>query len=263
MQTISQNQQYIFFQLVKAELKAYKPMAFSETIDLLVWVSVLTVINGLILPALHVPREFLLISFSGTIASAVSFKSYPNISNLVSDIHGDQTINQRLILPISPWLVFLAMVVSTFIITLWTALWALPLGVPFMGHLMDFSGISLWRFLVIMLASAWFFSALPLLMTSVVPESRMIGRVWMRFLFPLWFFGGFSFTWEKFYEAIPWLAVVDLLNPYLYMMEGVRVALLGPEGNLPFWLNVFMLLILSALCFFLGVKRLRKQMDIV
>ncbi|HXW53345.1 MAG TPA: ABC transporter permease [Myxococcota bacterium] len=263
MQHVTKNHWYIFFQLIKAELKAYKPMALSETIDLLVWVAVLTVINGLVLPALHVPREFLLISFSGTVASAVSFKSYPNIANLVADVHGDQTIKQRLILPIPPWMGFFAMVVSTFLITLWTALWAFPLGLPFMWQLMDFSGISLWRFLVIMLASAWFFSALPLLMTSFIPSPRLVGRVWLRFLFPLWFFGGFSFTWEKFYEAIPWLAIIDLMNPYLYMMEGARVALLGPPGNLPFWLDVSMLLVLSIICFVFGVKRLRKQIDAV
>lgn len=238
-------------------------MALSETIDLLVWVFVLITINGFILPLLHVPSEFILISFVGTVSSSISFRSYPNIVNLVGDIHGDRIITQRLILPISPWMVFLAMAISCFLITMWICIWVLPLSLTIMWQFVDIKNISLIKFGLIFVVSSWFFSVLPLFMASFIKNPRLVGKVWMRFLFPLWFFGGFQFTWFALYEALPAIAIADLINPYLYMMEGNRVAILGQPGNLPFWLDMLMLVLLSCLCFLLGVKRLKKQMDII
>jgi len=104
----------IFWQLVRADLKIFRDTAWSETLDLLIWVFVVLTINVYLLPLFDVPVEYLLISFSGTIASSVSFRMFSGIYNLVDDVYGDRKISQKLILPIHPALVFASMVLSSF-----------------------------------------------------------------------------------------------------------------------------------------------------
>jgi len=254
---------YIFWQLVWADLKAFKENAWSETIDLLIWVAVVLTINIYLLPLFGVPIEYLLISFSGTIASSVSFRMFSGIYNLVNDIHGDRQIAQKLILPIHPAWIFASIAMSSFLATLWVSIWALPLGIFLIQHLVKGFVIHWAEFVLVWLVSALFFSVFAIWVASYVKGPQQMGKVFMRFVFPLWFFGGFQFTWVKLYSVSPWLAYVDLVNPYIYAMEAMRTAVLGQNGNLNFWLCLGMLLLLMVLAFIHAFMRFKRQLDFV
>ena len=90
-----------------------------------------------------------------------------------------------------------------------------------------------------------------------------IGNVWMRFIFPLYVFGGFQFTWYTLYNFSPRFAVLNLFNPMLYGIEGMRGAILGQQGYLPFWYCAGALVVLTALFFVVGYRRLKKQLDFI
>src|SRR3989338_2855428 len=133
----------IFTQLIRADLAAFKSVAFSDTIDVLIWVAVVTLINGYLFPLFGVPREFVLMSFAGTVSTAVSFRTMAGIYNLVTDLYGDRQIAQKLILPIHAVWIFVAMVISNFVMALCVSLFVLPLGVLILWYLFPSLSVSI------------------------------------------------------------------------------------------------------------------------
>ena len=111
--------------------------------------------------------------------------------------------------------------------------------------------------------SALFFSVFAIWVASFVKSPHQMGKVFIRFIFPLWFFGGLQFTWFKLYGVAPLLAYMDLLNPYIYATEAMRTALLGPTANLDFGFCLGMLLFLMIFCFTHAYWRFKKQLDFV
>jgi ABC-type polysaccharide/polyol phosphate export permease len=253
----------IFWQLIRADLVAFKQVAWSETLDLLIWACVVLTINVYLLPLFGVPTTYILISFSGTLASAISFRTFPMIYNLVGDIYGDRQISQKLILPIHPAAIFGAMIISTCLTSLWVSMWAVPAALIIIHHLMPELMINIGYFTCVWLVSALFFSVFSIWVASFVKGPQQMGKVFIRFMFPLWFFGGFQFTWEKLYGQAPMLAYIDLLNPYIYAMEAMRTAVLGPEGNLDFGLCILALLVMAIFAFTHAFRRFKKQLDFV
>jgi ABC-type polysaccharide/polyol phosphate export permease len=79
----------------------------------------------------------------------------------------------------------------------------------------------------------------------------------------MWFMGGFQFSWMSLYSAIPVVAYIDLINPVIYVTEATRVALLGQEGYLSFWLCCGTLLLFSVGCAWYALKRMKKRLDFV
>ena len=87
-----------------------------------------------------------------------------------------------------------------------------------------------------------------------------LSNVWMRFVFPLYIFGGFQFTWYSMYAIAPWFAIVNLGNPFVYGIEGTRAALLGQTGYLNFWLCTVVLAVTGIILFGITLKRLKRKL---
>ena len=43
-----------------------------------------------------------------------------------------------------------------------------------------------------------------------------------RLVFPLWWLGGYTFSWQQAYALSPYFGYAALCNPLLYALEGVR-----------------------------------------
>jgi ABC-type multidrug transport system permease subunit len=90
-----------------------------------------------------------------------------------------------------------------------------------------------------------------------------LGTVWSRMIFPMWFMGGFQFSWFAFYKVFPTMAIISLCNPMIYLTEMTRVAISGQEGYINFWLCVLAAIGFAALFMFLALYRLKKKLDYV
>lgn len=87
--------------------------------------------------------------------------------------------------------------------------------------------------------------------------------VWMRFVFPLWYFGGFNFAWKSLYNKAAGLAYVDLLNPVVYITEGLRGAFLRSSEYINPYVCLFVICCFAIFFGFLGVYRLKRHLDFV
>jgi ABC-type multidrug transport system permease subunit len=122
--------------------------------------------------------------------------------------------------------------------------------------------ISWWKLFLTILVDSFFSGCFTFILLGFVKKPERVQSMFTRIMFPLWFFGGFQFSWKVLYNLNPWLSYVNLLNPYIYSTEAARVSLLGPDGFLPFFLCIFVLLFAGALGGAYGYKRTKKYLDL-
>jgi len=249
--------------LLHADLKTFKESFFAKTIDLFIWVACTIGVMGYIMPALGLSTDYGNFQLAGSIASAGLFEIFPHVMQMVGDIEGNNTISYQLTLPVPSWLILVKTILYYAICSTVLSIIMLPLGKLVLWNTFSLAHVSLMRFIVMIITSGILYGAITLLLAAWVKNMAGIGHVWTRCIFPLWFLGGFQFSWATLYGIAPTLAYMDLLNPIIYVMEGFRTALLGQEGNLPFWACVTVVLLMSVGASWWAIVQLKKRLDFV
>ena len=88
-------------------------------------------------------------------------------------------------------------------------------------------------------------------------------NIWARVLTPLNFFGCIWYTWHSLNTISKPLGKLVLLNPYTYMTEGLRTALLQNDASLPLSICIPALLCFIAVGFALSLTLIYKHLDAV
>jgi ABC-2 type transport system permease protein len=110
-----------------------------------------------------------------------------------------------------------------------------------------------WGMLVVMLLLAsWTAASLGLFLGTMV-RPQHIGLMFALILTPIMFLGCVYYPWASL-TAIPWLKVVVLVNPLVYMSEGLRIALTPDVPHMSPVASAGMLVVLGALLTFGGVR---------
>ena len=123
--------------------------------------------------------------------------------------------------------------------------------------------INLPRFLVALIITNTFFSFFTLWGASFTKSVSTLDSMYMRVFDPLYYLGGYHCSWKIMYKISPMFAYCNLLNPYLYAFEGMRAAMLGGEGFLPFTLSMVVLIAATVFFGIWGIKRLKKRLDFI
>jgi len=256
---------YTCYQLLKTDLIELKKTFIDQAINLSIWVFCTLIVLGYLTKAQFNITEdtFGVFNLAGCVASAGLFEVYPRSFSFIADLEGPQLIAYYSTLPIPSWALFITRMVYWFISAVLRGLILLPLGKLVLWNSFSLSEVYWSKFIIIFIVSNMFYSALTLFVSSLVPSMDKMENVWMRYIFPLWFLGGFQFSWYNLHKLVPSLAYANLLNPVVYVMEATRVALIGHGNYLPFWLCIGMLIFFSLLCTIVGIKRLCKRLDCV
>ncbi|CAN5186687.1 hypothetical protein BH09DEP1_BH09DEP1_8190 [soil metagenome] len=250
--------------LIATDLIIFKQSFVDKFIDLSIWIVLTTVVTSYILPYFGLAHDFGVFQLGGLIAAAGLFEmGNSNVVDLVSDFEGDRVISFNFTLPIPSWLALISKAGFYFITYTILALLMLPIGKLCLWNQFDLTSVHYPKLILAILALSLFYASFALLVTSMLANLAKMGQVWSRFIFPLWFLGGFQFSWMAFYKTLPWLAILNLANPMIYITEAVRVALLGQHGFINFWLCLLAILIFAALSLYLGITRLKKRLDFV
>lgn len=253
----------VFKHLLLTDLKIYRQIIKNKVIDLLIWVTTIAFVNAYLMPAFGLPQSYTNFMLAGLCASAGLFEVWPSIVAFINDIEGDRIIEYYITLPIPAWMIFLKSIVS-FVISAGTLiLIVIPAGKLLLWNIFDLSSFSFIKFSAIFLAMSAFYGAFALMVGSFVKNMSTIGSVWMRFIYPIWFLGGFQFSWTVLFKTSPKLAYLNLINPMTYIMEAIRGAILGQEGYLPFWPCTSMVILFAFACAWYGIVRLKKRLDFV
>lgn len=254
---------FIFKELLRTDLHILKSTVLDQMINLLIWVSTMMLVNSYLMPSFGLSAGYSSFILAGLCASAGLFGVFPNVVTMISDFEGDQIINYYLTLPIPSWMIFLRLIFYYSINFGMLSLLVLPIGQLLIWHQFNILDVAFGKFILIFVLTHLFYGAFTLWIASRVKNMTKISNVWMRFVYPVWFLGGFQFSWAILAAKWPYLAWVSLCNPMTYVMEGMRAAVLGQQEFLNFWLCCLMLSIFIALCSWRGICLLKKRLDFV
>lgn len=253
----------VFALIVKLEMQIFKKQIISKAIDSVIWVFAQISIISYLGPHLGLSPDFIKINMIGTIGTIIGLgEMYPNFINLLTDITGDRIISYYTTLPVPYWIVFLAKIVNYSIISLVMVVFTVPLIKFLLPGLFIISGIGLLKLLTLSVLATLLFGSFAFMLASFTKNIFQVGTVWMRVIFPIWFFGGFQFTWAVLYSVLPWAAMLNLLNPFTYITEGLRSTFSQPT-EIPFWLCMVAMVIMTIVCMIVGFKKMKKRLDCV
>jgi ABC-2 type transport system permease protein len=253
----------VFKNLLKIDLQSLREAFLDKVINLSIWVTCTIIIMGYIMPLLGLNPDYGVFQLGGLVGSAGLFEVFPSVMNLVVDYEGDRLISYQLTLPVPSWLIFIKIICNYAINAIVLGIIVVPLGKLILWNQFDLTKISIIPFFLVLIITGIFFGVFTLFISSLVKNMATIENVWMRVLFPLWFFGGFQFSWYVLYQLVPKLAYINLLNPITYIMEGMRATLLGQEGYIHYIYCLVALVFFSILFGVIAIARLKKRLDYV
>lgn len=253
----------IFQQILRAKLTNVRSVLKSKIIDYYIWVGSTILVMGYLMQSFGLAKDFGVFQFASIFACTGMFELSGNVATLVADFEGDRIIAYYLTLPSSMVTVVSSYICYYLIISMSMSIALLPLGKLMLWKQLDLTGIAwgkLFGFMVV-INLLWGFAAC--ILAAYLPSLNRLEMLNNRIIFPMWFFGGFQFSWWATHTVAPLFSYMILLNPVIYATEGIRAVILGQRGYLPFWICFGVVFILCSVGFWWAVKALKRRLDLV
>ncbi len=182
----------------------------------------------------------------GLMAVAIMFSGIAGVALPLSTEFGiTREIDDRVMCPIPVWAVAFEKICFSALQSMVAALLVIPLAI-WVPAKPVYPEIHNWfLFAAVLILSSLLAGALGLTIGSSV-SPRNIGLVFSIIVVPITFLGCVYYPWSGL-KTIVWLKYAVLLNPIVYMSEGLRAAVTPGVEHMPIWA------ILLALVFFLGL----------
>ncbi len=250
-----------FFALIERDIAVFIPTIKDRLINALIWCVLSLVVYEYIMP--HVGLvDYSVFMTVGTAATVGFFEVTGNgVSRFMADLEGERSITYYLTLPLPQWAVFARIALSNGLQALFIALTFLPLSKVLLGSKFSLAAFSWGKFFLMFILAHIFYGFFSLFLAAYVESLAKMDNVWMRIVYPMWWLGGYQFSWYALLKANIYIAYLDLLNPLIWILEGVRVSVLGQEGSLPYWQCVVVLTGYTILMGYLGIRALIKRLD--
>ena len=254
---------YVLKELLRTDLKIFSKIFFNKWIDLFIWILSMIVVFAYVMPAFGLTKDYGIFILASMCSSAGLFQSFNYVAEMVADFQGPRVISYHFSLPVPSWLLFIRLIVYYTIAFSLLGIFILPIGKLFLWHSFSLAQVSYAKYAIMLVLINIFYGSLSLVTTSYVKNLSRIDSVWMRIIYPLWFFGCFQFSWQSLYKVSPVFAQINLLNPLTYMAEGMRATVLGQEGSLNFWLCAAAIVLFSVVFAWHAIVRFKKRLDFV
>lgn len=252
-----------FLRLLQTDLKLWRQNIVDKSIDIVVWGTVVCFVNVYIMPAFGTSTFFISLQAVGLVVGANGAEIFGQVFRMVSDFEHDKYICYELTLPVPSWIIFMRLMTLYTINGMFLCILMLPILKLIMGSLLPITFFSLIWFILALVPINLFFAAFTLFLVGCVPSTDRCDSIMTRLLFPLWFLGGFSFSYKVACSISQNYAYLMLLSPYTYATEMLRSIILGAEHFLPIGESLSVLLALTVLFGMIGIIRIKKRLDYV
>lgn len=260
-----QNNSYAhtMYYLVKTQYRVFLQTIKDKYIDLFIWIIGMSAVTIYLLPSFGLSHSYGTFMIASMAASAGLFEQYSSTVALIGDFEGDDITSFYLTLPIPSWMVFLSYAIFYAFNTTVLAIFVLPIAKIIFWNHFDITHLNIFKYLIMLIATSSFYASFTIWMAGLVPNLKHVGSIWMRFIFPIWTFGLFQYSYTVLKGLYPTFAYISLLNPMTYVMEGTRAAVLGQEGSLNIWVCVVLILLFTTLFTTYGIYRIKRRLDYV
>jgi ABC-2 type transport system permease protein len=167
--------------------------------------------------------EFSTLLVGGVIASAMIFQGVQAVAlPLVQDFGYTREIEDRVLAPMPVWAVAVEKVVAGAIQAVLAALVVFPLAAVIPATPVHLNVH--WFFLITLLPLSALMSASLGLTIGTRVEPRQVPLIFSLLVIPMTFLGAVYYPWKNL-SPLPWLKYAVLVNPLVYMSEGMRMSL--------------------------------------
>ena len=167
--------------------------------------------------------EFSTLLVGGVIASAMIFQGVQAVAlPLVQDFGYTREIEDRVLAPMPVWAVAVEKVVAGAIQAMLAALVVFPLAAVIPATPVHLNVH--WFFLITLLPLSALMSASLGLTIGTRVEPRQVPLIFSLLVIPMTFLGAVYYPWKNL-TPLPWLKYAVLVNPLVYMSEGMRMSL--------------------------------------
>ena len=217
------------------------------------------IVFGFLLPKMGFMRSsYTATLLPGILAVSLTFSSIQAVAlPMVQDFGWTNEIEDRLLAPVPTRLIAAEKIVSGVLQGFISAAFVLPVARLIMGPI---PGLTLERFpevVLIVVLGATAFSALGLLLgTAISPQQ--IGLMFSVIIAPMLFFGCAYYPWAGL-SAVPFMKYAVLINPLVYVAEGMRGALTPGVPHMPLLVSVVALVVIGVIFWILGIRSFERR----
>jgi ABC-2 type transport system permease protein len=197
--------------------------------------------------------DFATILVPGLVAVAIIFQGITAVAlPLSNEFGGTKEIEDRIMAPVPVQVVALEKVLFGAIQSVLAGLVVLPMVLLIPAAPVDIE-ITSWPLLLVVAVLASLLSGALGLALGTYVDPRQIGLMFSLVVLPLTFLGAVYYPWAAL-EAVPWLQVAVLVNPLVYVSEGLRAALTPAIETMPASAFLGALTVSTALLLAVGLR---------
>ena len=194
----------------------------------------------------------------GILAVSLTFASIQSVAlPMVQDFGWTREIEDRLLAPVPTRLIAAEKIVAGVLQGMISALFVLPIARLIMGPI---PGLTIAYFplvLLIVVLGAAAFSSLGLLLGTAI-EPQQIGLMFSVIIAPMLFFGCAYYPWAGL-SAVPFMKWVVLINPLVYVAEGMRGALTPSVPHMPVPVTLAALVVIGLIFWYFGIRSFERR----
>jgi ABC-2 type transport system permease protein len=217
------------------------------------------IVFGYLMPKMGVLRGgYQTTLLPGILAVSLALSAIQSVAlPMVQDFGWTKEIEDRLLAPVPTWTVAAEKIIAGVLQGVIAALFVLPLARLIMGPIANLTFANLGAVFVITILGATAFSALGMwLGTGIAPQQ--IGLMFSAIIAPMMFFGCAYYPWAGL-SAVPVMKYAVLINPLVYVSEGMRGALTPDLPHMPLAASTGALVLITALFWTMGLRSFRKR----
>jgi ABC-2 type transport system permease protein len=249
----------VFFALLRRDLRvAQKEIVFfllRTTMQPLLFL----IVFGYLLPKMsYLGKGYQTALLPGILAVSLSLSAIQSVAlPMVQDFGWTKEIEDRLLAPVPTWLIAAEKIVAGMIQGIIAAAFVLPIARLVMGPIPDLTLSHAGQVVFIALLGSMAFSSLGMwLGTAIAPQQ--IGLMFSVIIAPMLFFGCAYYPWRGL-DVVPAMKYLVLVNPMVYVAEGMRGALTPAVPHMPLVVVGSALVVVVAIFWTLGMRSFYKR----
>jgi ABC-2 type transport system permease protein len=253
----------IFCKLVATNFYIARQELSTQIVNFYIWAFCSLIVMGYVMQEFGLAANYGCFQLATVIGTVGLFQIYGNSFKLIVDFENERHISYLMTLPLSPSIVWWSQICSYSLFGLILSIVMLPFGKLLLFNSFSLTDISWIKFAIVLVLANIFYGVFTLMVTAHVGAMSKMENVWCRFIFPMWFMGGFQFSWVSIYKLSAPLAYLLMCNPILFIMEGTRAALLGQQDCLPWGMCCLAISAFTVVCWFYARYKMKRLLDLV
>jgi ABC-2 type transport system permease protein len=217
------------------------------------------IVFGYLMPKMgFVGRDYTTALLPGVLAISLAFSSIQSVAlPMVQDFGWTKEIEDRLLAPVPIWLVPAEKIVAGVVQGMVSALFVLPVARLIMGPIPNLTFGHFGDVLLITVLGAAAFSAAGLYLGTAI-QPQQIGLMFGVIVAPMIFFGCAYYPWQGL-SAVPVMKYAVLINPLVYVAEGMRAALTPAAPHMSLGVVIAALIVITAIFWTLGMRSFMRR----